>query len=76
MIKKTCAAGAMSLALTLAAAVPAMAGPNPSPVAPTHTGTACANVLANNPQAGEDSHSAAPAQANFGAVGAAFCGLG
>jgi hypothetical protein len=75
-IRKTCAAGALTLALTLVAAVPAMAGPNPSPVAPAHTGTACANVLANNPQAGADSHSAPPAQTNFFAVGVALCGLG
>lgn len=75
MIRKSCAAGALTLAITLAAAVPAMAAPNPSPVAPEHTGTACANVLANNPQAGQDSHSAGPAQQNFFEVGAAMCGL-
>jgi hypothetical protein len=63
------------LALVLGPAVTAAAAPNPSPVAPAHTGTACANVLANNPQAGSDSHSAPPAQENFFAVGAAFCGI-
>jgi len=63
------------LALVLGPAVTATAAPNPSPVAPAHTGTACANVLANNPQAGSDSHSAPPAQENFFAVGAAFCGI-
>ena len=41
------------LVLVLGPAVPAAAAPNPNPVAPSHTGTACANVLANNPQAGE-----------------------
>jgi hypothetical protein len=61
--------------LILAPTVPAEAGPNPSPVAPAHTGTACANVLAKNPQAGPDSHSAPPAQQNFFEVGAAFCGI-
>jgi hypothetical protein len=44
-------------------------------VAPAHTGTACANVLAKNPQAGPDSRSAPPAQENFFAVGAVFCGI-
>ena len=63
------------LALVLGPAVTAAAAPNPSPVAPAHTGTACANVLTNNPQAGSDSHSALPAQQNFLAVGAAFCGI-
>jgi len=63
------------LVLVLGPAVTAAAAPNPSPVAPAHTGTACANVLANNPQAGPDSHSAPPAQENFFAVGAAFCGI-
>jgi hypothetical protein len=55
--------------------VPAGAAPNPSPVAPAHTGTACANVLAKNPQAGPDSHSAPPAQQNLFEVGAVFCGI-
>ena len=63
------------LTLVLGPAVTAAGAPNPSPVAPAHTGTACANVLANNPQAGSDSHSALPAQQNFLAVGAAFCGI-
>jgi hypothetical protein len=63
------------LALVLGPAVTAAAAPNPSPVAPAHTGTACANVLAKNPQAGPGSHSAPPAQENFFAVGAAFCGI-
>ena len=63
------------LALVLGPAATAAAAPNPSPVAPAHTGTACANVLANNPQASPGSHSAPPAQENFFAVGAAFCGI-
>lgn len=75
MMRKSCAVAALTLAIGWIAAMPAMAAPNPSPVAPAHTGTACANVLANNPQAGSDSHSAPPAQANFFAVGAAFCGI-
>jgi hypothetical protein len=61
--------------LILVPAVPAGAAPNPSPVAPAHTGTACANVLAKNPQAGPGSHSAPQAQQNFFAVGMAFCGV-
>ena len=61
------------LVLGLAPAAGAVAAPNPSPVAPAHTGTACVNVIGHNPQAGPDSHSATPAQTNFGEVGAAFC---
>jgi hypothetical protein len=61
--------------LVLVPALPAVAAPNPSPVAPMHTGTACANVLAKNPQAGPGSHSAPQAQENFFAVGAVFCGI-
>jgi hypothetical protein len=61
--------------LVVAGAAPAFAAPNPSPVAPTHTGTACVSVLSHNPQTGLDGHSAPPAQQNFSMVGAAFCGL-
>jgi hypothetical protein len=76
MIKKSGVAVALALAVvTIGTAVPAVAAPNPSPVAPAHTGTACANVLAKNPQAGPDSHSAPPAQENFFEVGAVFCGI-
>jgi hypothetical protein len=76
MIKKSGVAVALALAVVaIGAAVPAVAAPNPSPVAPAHTGTACANVLAKNPQAGPDSHSAPPAQENFFEVGAVFCGI-
>jgi len=63
-----------AVALAIVAAAPATAGPNPNPVAPAHTGTACVNVLSHNPQAGEGSHSAPAAQANFAEVGAAACG--
>jgi hypothetical protein len=77
MIKKRGAAVALALAISTIwiPAVPAGAAPNPSPVAPAHTGTACANVLTKNPQAGPDSHSAPPAQQNFFEVGAVFCGI-
>jgi hypothetical protein len=77
MIKKRGTVVALALALSTIwiPAVPAGAAPNPSPVAPAHTGTACANVLANNPQAGPGSHSAPPAQENFFEVGAVFCGI-
>ena len=65
-----------ALALSAAAvAAPASASPQPNPTAPAHTGTACATVLEHNPQAGPETHSAPQAQANFGEVGAAFCGL-
>jgi hypothetical protein len=77
MIKKIGTAVALALAVSTIwiPAVPAGAAPNPSPVAPAHTGTACANVLAKNPQAGPSSHSAPPAQENFFEVGAVFCGI-
>jgi hypothetical protein len=76
MIKKSGVAMALALAvITIGTAVPAGAAPNPSPVAPAHTGTACANVLAKNPQAGPDSRSAPPAQENLFEVGAVFCGI-
>jgi hypothetical protein len=74
MIRKTCAVVFFTVALS-AMAVPAVAAPNPSPVAPTHTGTACTNVLAHNPQASDATHSAPPAQQNLFEVGAAMCGL-
>ena len=76
MIKKRGTAVALALAVsTIIPAVPAAAAPNPSPVAPAHTGTACANVLTKNPQAGPSSHSAPPAQQNLFEVGAVFCGI-
>jgi hypothetical protein len=64
-----------SSTVVLLAAAPAMAAPNPSPVAPQHTGTACNAVLSHNPQAGPAGHSAPPAQQNFQNVGDAFCFL-
>jgi hypothetical protein len=77
MTKKSGVVAALALAISAICipAVPAAAAPNPSPVAPAHTGTACANVLAKNPQAGPGSHSAPPAQQNFFEVGAVFCGI-
>jgi hypothetical protein len=77
MIKKRGTAVALALAVSAIwiPAAPAGAAPNPNPVAPAHTGTACANVLARNPQAGPGSHSAPPAQENFFQVGAVFCGI-
>jgi hypothetical protein len=64
-----------TVVLSLAPAAPCIAAPNPSPTAPAHTATACEHVVAHNPQAGAGSHSAPPAQTNFQAVGAAFCGF-
>jgi hypothetical protein len=61
--------------LVVAGAAPAFAAPHPSPVAPTHTGTACVAVLSHNPQTGLNAHSAPRARQNFSEVGAAFCGL-
>jgi hypothetical protein len=74
-VKRVSALLAVLVMFILASASPALASPNPSPVAPSHTATACANVIAHNPQAGPASHSAPQAQANFGAVGATFCGV-
>jgi hypothetical protein len=77
MNKKSATAVALALATSTIwiSAVPAGAAPNPSPVAPAHTGTACANVVAKNPQAGPGSHSAPPGQENLYEVGAVFCGI-
>jgi len=63
----------LSLLFVFVPAAPAFAAPTPSPVAPQHTATACANVFAHNPQASEESRSAPRAQANFFAVADAFC---
>ena len=60
------------LVIVLAPAAPTVAAPNPSPTAPQHTGTACENVVAHNPQAGPGSHSAPQAQENFFEVGTAM----
>jgi len=77
MIKRSGTAVALALAISTIwiPALSAAAAPNPSPVAPAHTGTTCANVLAKNPQAGPASHSAPPAQQNFFEIGAVFCGI-
>lgn len=75
MIRNACAAGALTLAMTCIGIAPAVAEPNPSPVAPEHTGTACTNVLTHNPQTGADSHQAPQGEEHFFAVGAAMCGL-
>lgn len=73
-MKPTVVISALTL-VALGVAFPASAEPMPSPVAPMHTGTACANVIAHNPQASEATHSAPPAQQNFEEVGTAFgCG--
>ena len=61
--------------IILATAAPAAAAPHPNPTAPAHTGTACAHVLSQNPNAGPNGHSSDVGGAHFFAVGAAFCGL-
>src|SRR3954451_8602794 len=45
--------------LVAGTASPAVAAPSPNPNAPAHTGTACANVFAHNPQTGSGSHASA-----------------
>ena len=66
-----------ALAATAALTTAGFAGaaPNPNPTAPEHTGTACAAVLANNPNAGPNGHISDVGGSNLFAVGAAFCGL-
>jgi opacity protein-like surface antigen len=67
---------ALAVALVIvASAAPAAAAPNPNPNAPAHTGTACANVLANNPNTGPDGHISDVGGQHFSDVGAAMCGL-
>jgi hypothetical protein len=53
----------------------ASAQPNPNPNAPAHTGTACASVLANNPNTGPNGHISDTGGAHFFDVGVALCGL-
>jgi hypothetical protein len=62
-------------AMLLLPAASAFAAPSPSPVATTHTGRACASVLSSNPNAAPGWHISDQGGSNFGAVGAAFCGL-
>jgi hypothetical protein len=61
--------------VVMAAAAPAAAAPHPNPAGPAHTGTACANVLSHNPNAGPNGHISDVGGAHFSAVGATFCGL-
>jgi hypothetical protein len=61
--------------IILASAAPAAAAPHPNPTAPAHTGTACANVLGHNPNAGPNGHISDRGSAHFSEVGAAFCGV-
>ena len=72
---KTFATVVLATGLLVLTATSASAAPNPSPVAPTHTGTACAAVLTNNPNTGPGGHISEQGASNFGAVGAAMCGL-
>jgi hypothetical protein len=62
-------------AMILLPATSAWAAPDPSPVAPTHTGTACASVFSNNPNVLPGAPISDQGGSHFGAVGAAFCGL-
>jgi hypothetical protein len=53
-------------------------GPNPSPTAPLHTGTACTAVTTHNPTVngtGAPGSLNIPYQFDSGQVGAVFCGL-
>jgi hypothetical protein len=72
---KKAATVVIATAMLVLTAPSASAAPNPSPVAPTHTGTACASVLTNNPNTGPGGHISAQGAAHFGAVGAVMCGL-
>ena len=75
MIRKSCAAGALTIAVSCLGLAPAVAAPNPSPVAPEHTGTACMAVLGHNPQTTPNATQAPQGAANFLEVGVAMCGL-
>jgi hypothetical protein len=66
---------ALTSVVALSAAGAAGAAPNPSPVAPEHTGTACGAVLTMNPNTGPGAHISDTGGSNFFNVGAAFCGL-
>ena len=72
---KKAATVVIATAMLVLTAASASAAPNPSPVAPTHTGTACASVLTNNPTTGPDAHISEQGAAHYGAVGSAMCGL-
>ena len=72
---KKAATVVIATAMLVLTGASASAAPNPSPVAPTHTGTACASVLTNNPNTGPGGHISAQGAAHFGAVGAVMCGL-
>jgi hypothetical protein len=61
--------------VTLGLSGSAWAAPNPNPSAPAHAGTACTNVLGNNPNTGPDGHISPTGGAHFLAVGSTFCGL-
>jgi hypothetical protein len=63
------------IAASAASAAPAAAAPNPSPAAPTHAGTACANVLSRNPNTGPGGHISDQGGTRFYTVGQALCGL-
>ena len=51
----------------------ALAAPNPSPTAPTHTVIGCSSVISNNPNVSGSDKMALPAMTNFYSVGSAFC---
>jgi hypothetical protein len=75
-MKKLMVIVAVSGTSLLWASAAASAQPNPNPNAPAHTGTACASVLANNPNTGPDGHISDTSGSHLLDVGAAFCGLG
>lgn len=75
MVKKALVSVGLFSMVTLGLSVSAWAAPNPNPNAPAHTGTACVAVLGHNPNTGPGGHISPTGGANFGAVGAALCGL-
>jgi len=75
MVKKVLFGVGLFSMLTLGLPASAWAGPNPNPNAPAHVGTACANVLSRNPNAGPNAHISDTGAANLLAVGVAMCGL-
>ena len=74
-MKRYAVALALLIAAFVASSAPAVAAPSPNPAAPTHAGTACANVLSRNPNTGPGAHISDQGGGNLYAVGQAFCGL-
>lgn len=76
MVKKVLVSVGLFSMVTLGLSASGWADPNPNPNAPTHAGTACANVISKNPNTGPGGHISDTGGTNFFKVGEALCGLG